>query len=71
MDAKADRKNKVLIIHNLHFEPLNILPDQLLKLTMALKAFVLFNQCLDIRFINSNNDEYLNFISNEFSLDGI
>jgi uncharacterized protein YcaQ len=67
MDAKADRKNKVLIIHNLHFEPLNILPDHLLKLTMALKAFVLFNQCIDIRFINSNNDEYLNFISNEFS----
>ena len=71
MDAKADRKNKVLIIHNLHFEPLNILPDQLLKLTMALKAFVLFNQCLDIRFINSNNDEYLNFISNEFSWSGV
>ena len=71
MDAKADRKNKVLIIHNLHFEPLNILPDQLLKLTMALKAFVLFNQCIDIRFINSNNDEFLNFISNELSWSGV
>ena len=71
MDAKADRKNKVLIIHNLHFEPVNIYPDQLQKLTKALKAFVFFNQCLDIRFINSNNDEYLNLISNGFSLSAV
>jgi uncharacterized protein YcaQ len=71
MDAKADRKNKVLIIHNLHFEPVNIYPDQLQKLTKALKAFVFFNQCLDIRFINSNNDEYLNLISDGFSLSAV
>ena len=62
MDAKADRKQKILIVHNLHFEDI-ILDDQLIgKFMEALKAFALFNQCRDIRFIKTNDDDYMNVI---------
>jgi len=67
MDAKADRKQKVLIVHNLHFEP--IAPDQIMieKFIQALKAFVLFNQCQGIIFRKSNSEVYLKAISEGFS----
>lgn len=66
MDAKADRKKKVLIVHNIHFEAINL--DQIVmgKFVQALKAFVLFNQCHDIRFERSNHEFYLKTISNSF-----
>jgi uncharacterized protein YcaQ len=67
MDAKADRKNKVLIIHNLHFEPIMLQADQLLRFVNALKTFVLFNQCLDVDFRHSNNKLYLAEITRQFS----
>ncbi|TDQ06228.1 winged helix-turn-helix domain-containing protein [Pedobacter metabolipauper] len=66
MDAKADRKQKVLIVHNIHFEPID--PDQVIieKFIEALKAFVQFNQCRDIIFKRSNNENYLELISKSF-----
>jgi len=67
MDAKADRKQKVLIIHNIHFEPVEINEIIIGKFIEALKAFVRFNQCLDIVFRKSNNEAYLEVISNSFS----
>lgn len=67
MDAKADRKNKVLIIHNLHFEPVKLQSDQLLKFVNSLKAFIFFNNCLDVDFRKSNNKLYLAKITKEFS----
>jgi uncharacterized protein YcaQ len=62
MDAKADRKQKMLIVHNLHFEVIS-LNDQLIgKFVEALKDFVLFNQCQEIRFIKTNNETYMDNI---------
>jgi len=40
MDAKADRKQKVLLVHNLHFEDVELTESMIEKLTDALKAFV-------------------------------
>ncbi|MBB5638301.1 hypothetical protein HDE68_004230 [Pedobacter cryoconitis] len=66
MDAKADRKQKVLIIHNLHFEPVEIDQITIEKFIQALKAFVLFNQCRNISFRKSNNETYLKAINKGF-----
>lgn len=67
MDAKADRKQKVLIVHNLHFEPIELAESTIEKLVLALKAFVLFNQCDDIVFTRSNQETYLQVIRKSFS----
>jgi uncharacterized protein YcaQ len=52
MDAKADRKQKLLIVHNLHFEAVELDEAMLGKITVALKAFIRFNQCRDIDLKN-------------------
>ncbi|MCF2488110.1 winged helix-turn-helix domain-containing protein [Dyadobacter sp. CY347] len=62
MDAKADRKAKVLIVHNIHFEPVDISENTIEKLIQALNAFVRFNQCDEIVFKKSNNEAYLETI---------
>lgn len=67
MDAKADRKQKVLIVHNIHFEPLDLEQIILEQFIQALKAFAQFNQCRDIIFKQSNNETYLELISKSFS----
>lgn len=67
MDAKADRKQKVLIVHNLHFEPIELTESTIEKFVLALKAFVLFNQCDDIVFTRSNQETYLQVIRKSFS----
>lgn len=67
MDAKADRKQKVLIVHNIHFEPVDLEQGTIEKFIQALKEFVLFNQCQDIVFKRSNNETYLETISKNFS----
>ena len=68
MDAKADRKQKVLIVHNIHFEGVNL--DQLVieKLIQTLKEFIEFNQCRDIIFKKSNNEDYMQRIAEGFSI---
>jgi len=66
MDAKADRKQKVLLLHNIHFEDLELGEVRIEKFARALKAFVQFNQCRDIIFKKSNNDAYLQAISSTF-----
>ncbi|MEJ2883195.1 winged helix-turn-helix domain-containing protein [Pedobacter sp. GR22-6] len=66
MDAKADRKQKVLLLHNIHFEDLELDEVRIEKFARALKAFVQFNQCRDIIFKKSNNDAYLQAISSTF-----
>jgi len=66
MDAKADRKKKVLIVHNIHFEPIDIEQTVIEKFIHALKAFARFNQCRDIIFKRSNNEAYLDAIRLEF-----
>jgi len=67
MDAKADRKKKVLIVHNIHFERGDIDPMILEKLVQALKAFIRFNQCKEVVLNRSNNDTYLETLSGSFS----
>lgn len=62
MDAKADRKQKLLIVHNLHFEDVALDETAITKIIMELKAFVQFNQCRDIEFKKSNNQIYLQSI---------
>nr|WP_199081689.1 crosslink repair DNA glycosylase YcaQ family protein [Pedobacter sp. ASV19] len=66
MDAKADRKQKVLIVYNIHFEPIDIEPVLIEKFIQTLKEFVQFNRCQDIVFKRSNNDIYLEAISKNF-----
>lgn len=66
MDAKADRKQKVLIVHNLHFEEVELCETMTGEIAEALKAFVKFNQCRDIVFKRSNQEAYLNAIRGYF-----
>jgi uncharacterized protein YcaQ len=66
MDAKADRKQKLLIVHNLHFEAVELNEDMLGKITEALKAFVRFNQCREIELKKSNQPVYLEAITQAF-----
>lgn len=66
MDAKADRKQKILIVHNIHFEDLDVQQITIEKFADSLKDFVRFNQCKDIIFKASNNEAYLNLIRKSF-----
>lgn len=67
MDAKADRKQKVLIVHNLHFEPVDLDEATIEKLAQSLRAFIRFNQCNDIVFKKSNNQVWLETIIESLS----
>jgi uncharacterized protein YcaQ len=55
MDAKADRKQKVMTVHNFHFEQVKLPPAMLVKISDAIKDFATFNQCATITFSRSNN----------------
>ena len=65
MDAKADRKQKLLLIHNLHFEPVELSAAMIDKIVASLKAFVKFNGCRDVVFSKCNEEGYLRSISEE------
>jgi uncharacterized protein YcaQ len=67
MDAKADRKRKILIIHNLHFESIKLAPAMLVKISDAIKAFAKFNQCLTITISKSNNKQALKAIQKKLA----
>jgi uncharacterized protein YcaQ len=62
MDAKADRKERILIVHNLHFEPLKITKPMLASITDALASFVEFNQCDRVVFEKSNDSALVSAI---------
>jgi uncharacterized protein YcaQ len=59
MDSKADRKQQVLIIFNLHFESVKLSKPEVAKLGAAILAFAKFNQCHSIVFEKSNNKKLL------------
>jgi uncharacterized protein YcaQ len=65
MDSKADRKQKTLLIHNLHFEPVKLTKPAVAKLTAAIRTFARFNNCTDIVIKKSNNKQYLTAIRND------
>lgn len=62
MDSKAERKQKVLTVHNLHFEKVKLSKASLEKITEAIEAFARFNQCQEINFKKSNNRQYIKAI---------
>jgi hypothetical protein len=57
MDSKADRKQKTLTIHNLHFEPVKLSKAMIDKIIDAIKIFARFNQCQEIIISKSNNKQ--------------
>jgi uncharacterized protein len=59
MDSKADRKQKVLTVHNLHFEPVKISKPMTEKITGAIKTFAGFNQCREVVITKSNSKQFL------------
>jgi uncharacterized protein YcaQ len=59
MDSKAERKQKVLTVHNLHFEPVKLSKEMIGRLVDAMKDFAEFNQCGEIVIKKSNNKQYL------------
>jgi uncharacterized protein YcaQ len=62
MDSKADRKQKTLLVHNLHFEPVQLTKPEIRKLAEALQNFAKFNHCTDIVIKKSNKRDYFNSI---------
>ena len=62
MDSKADRKQRVLIIHNIHFEKVKLNVSMMSKLCDAIKAFAEFNGCNAIMVTKSNNKEFVKAI---------
>ncbi len=67
MDSKADRKQKVLLVHHLHFEPVKLSKPMIIKVIDAIKTFAKFNQCQDIVIKKSNNKQYLKAIRDSLS----
>lgn len=63
MDAKADRKGKILIVHNLHFEEVSLDEQVIDKLIKSLQAFMKFNGCREIVFSKTNKQKYLKAIN--------
>lgn len=55
MDSKADRKQRVLTVHNLHFEPLKLTKPMIVKVSDAIKTFAKFNRCEAISIKKSND----------------
>jgi uncharacterized protein YcaQ len=62
MDSKADRKQKTLTVHNLHFEPVKLSQHTIGKIIEAIRTFAKFNQCATIIIKKSNSKPYLKAI---------
>ena len=62
MDSKTDRKQKILTVHNLHFESLKLSKPTIVKIIEAIKTFAKFNQCAAIIIKKSNSKAYLKVI---------
>ena len=59
MDAKADRKQKTLSIHNIHFEKLTLTKSMTAKLCQSIREFAGFNGCSSITITKSNNKAFV------------
>ncbi|MBI1768232.1 MAG: YcaQ family DNA glycosylase, partial [Bacteroidetes bacterium] len=62
MDSKADRKQRILTIHNLHFEPSTLTKTMVVKICDAIMAFAKFNQCKAVVVKKSNDKPLLKAI---------
>jgi uncharacterized protein len=63
MDAKADRKQRRLTIHNLHMEPIKITKSMVLKTAQAIRDFANFNGCESITIAKCNDKTVLKYCS--------
>jgi len=59
MDAKADRKQKTLVINNLHFEKVKMNKSMMAKVCEAIQAFAKFNGCTGIVVKKSNDKTFV------------
>ena len=66
MDSKADRKQRKLIIHNLHFESIKLTKPMISKVCDAIEAFVKFNQCENVVLEKCNDKAAMKVIQNHF-----
>jgi len=64
MDSKADRKKRMLTIHNLHFESVKLSNPLIAKLCDAISTFAKFNKCNAIVLKKSNDKVLLKVIQN-------
>lgn len=55
MDSKTDRKQRVLIINNLHFESVKLSKQTIENIADAIQRFVTFNQCDTAVMVKTNN----------------
>ena len=67
MDSKADRKEKTLVIHNLHFEPVKLTKPEGTKIIAAIEAFAKFNQCGHVDVRKSNKKVWRKAINDHFN----
>jgi uncharacterized protein YcaQ len=59
MDSKADRKNRILIVHNLHFEKVKLTKQKIAAIKAAIRNFARFNHCEKVEVRKTNNKEFL------------
>jgi len=55
MDSKAERKDRILTINNLHFENVKFTKEMISKLSNTLDNFVKFNQCDRYTIVKTND----------------
>jgi uncharacterized protein YcaQ len=67
MDSKAERKEGVLIIYNLHFEKVKLSKTILTNVGNAIIDFARFNQCNKVDIKKSNNKEFLKAIRDKIA----
>ncbi len=65
MDSKADRKEKVLTVNNLHFEDVKLSKAMISDFVDELTSFTKFNQCKSITILKCNNKAALKQIKSE------
>ena len=58
MDSKAERKKRVLVVHNLHFEKVKLDKTTTTAIKEAIDAFARFNQCDTVVVKKSNNKAF-------------
>lgn len=58
MDSKADRKKRVLIVHNLHFEKVKLNKTTIDAIKEAIHAFARFNACNKVDVKKTNNKQF-------------
>ena len=66
-DAKADRKQMALTVHNLHFESIKLTQAMLVRISDAIRDFAAFNQCTTISISKSNNKPALKTIQKQLA----